>query len=135
MESTVISGKYYNYNNLDIISNYANNVNVANKNTKSNHIWTQNIKNNVDVYNAIEEVRCSNTLINAISNLFPNTRIKNARRIDEIYWAVSPKTASGSDRSLVDCHYDAPYGSITTDIIFYMIIIACNEQIIANAKQ
>ena len=47
---------------------------------------------------------------------------------DEVYWAVSPKQAGGSDRVLVDCHYDAPFSWIPTGgVTYYRVIVAMNE--------
>jgi len=126
MKKSILTGKYTNYFNLNTISNYINEINVKNNNTKGYHIWTENITGNI--YNIIEEVRLSNEILTKINKQYPNCRIKNVRNIDEIYWAVSPKNATGSDRTLVDCHYDTPFGILpTNNIVFYRIILACNE--------
>lgn len=54
--------------------------------------------------------------------------MKSVEEADEVYWAVSPRDATGSDRSLVDCHFDSPLGWFPTGgVVFYRIIIATNE--------
>jgi len=129
-KSNIITGKYNNYNNLHKISDYINNINQANGNTKAHHIWTESINTSEtnDIYKSVEEVRLSEEIMGELNKMYPNSRIKNVRNVDEIYWAVSPKDALGSDRSLVDCHYDSPFAVLpTNNIIFYRVIIACNE--------
>ena len=127
-KSNIISGNYNNYDNLNKISDYINNKNNLNNNTKADHIWTESINNTSDVYDSIEEIRLSKEIVGKINENYPNSRIKNVRNVDEIYWAVSPKDALGSDRALVDCHYDAPFAIFpTNNIVFYRVIIACNE--------
>jgi hypothetical protein len=127
--SFIITGKYEKYKNLGIISDYINDINSSNGNTKAHHIWTENVLNdNNKVYDVIEDVRCSDEILEKIHEMYPDSRVKNVRNADEIYWAVSPKDALGSDRSLVDCHYDAPFSIIPNNhIIFYRVIIACND--------
>lgn len=76
----------------------------------------------------IETIRTSDTIVGKIRENFPGATVKNVTEADEVYWAVSPKDAVGSDRSLVDCHYDSPFGWFPTGgVIFYRVIIAMNE--------
>ena len=95
--------------------------------TKANHEWIDSLEES-KFKEYIDKIRKSDILINKIKEEFPNTTVKNVTESDEIYWAVSPKSAKGSDRSLVDCHYDAPFGILPTfGVTYYRIIIATNE--------
>jgi len=77
---------------------------------------------------ALDNVRTDTDILSKIRERFPNSEIKPVTEADEIYWAVSPKDANGSDRTLVDCHYDSPLAWVPTGgPIFYRVIIACNE--------
>jgi len=94
---------------------------------KAHHEWIDEI-DNTQLKNAIENIRNNSTIISAIKNNFPSCKVENVNEADEIYWAVSPKDAKGSDRSLVDCHYDSPFAWIPTGgITYYRIIIGMNE--------
>lgn len=120
----ITTGKYCNHENLSAITNYMTN---SNNNLISKHVWIEDLKND-DIYTTLDEVRCSNDIYNVIKQKFPKHKIKNVNECDEIYYAVSPKDANGSDRSLVDCHYDAPFSILPNfNVIFYRIILACNE--------
>jgi len=94
---------------------------------KANHEWIDSLEES-KFKEYIDKIRKSEILINKIREEFPNTTVKNVTEGDEIYWAVSPKGAKGSDRSLVDCHYDAPFALLPTfGVVYYRIIIATNE--------
>ena len=101
---------------------------VRYKNIKTaNHEWINNL-DNMELKTYIETVRHSDVILNKIRAQFPDTRITNITESDEIYWAVSPKGAKGSDRSLVDCHYDSPFVLFPTfGVTYYRVIIATNE--------
>ena len=45
---------------------------------------------------------------------FPGARIYNVPEADEIYVAVSPDKTSGGNRTLIEAHYDAPFGILPT---------------------
>jgi len=124
---SITTGKYTNINDLHEITNYMI-QNSSNDKGKfiANHVWVEQIQNKV--YKNLDNVRTSNDIYNVIKSKYPNHKIKNVTDADEIYFAVSPKDAIGSDRSLVDCHYDAPFSILPTfDVIFYRVIVACNE--------
>jgi hypothetical protein len=93
----------------------------------ANHEWV-NILDDAQFKKYIDNIRYSETILNKIKEEFPNTNVSNVTEGDEIYWAVSPKDAKGSDRSLVDCHYDSPFVFFPTfGVIYYRVIIATNE--------
>lgn len=122
---TVTTGKYTNSSNLNSISEYINKLCIGRE--KAHHIWTEEVPKNI--YTCIEDIRTNRELLHVLKKTFPNSKITNVREADEIYWAVSPKNAKGSDRSLVDCHYDAPFAAIPTNSTYYRIIVACNENV------
>lgn len=124
----IITGKYDKTTNLDKITKFVVNNSINTKgNLLSNHVWVDNI-NDKNMYNIVNEVRNSNDIINVLKNKFPDYNVKNVNESDEIYFGVSPKDASGSDRSLVDCHYDAPFSILPNfNVLFYRIILACNK--------
>jgi hypothetical protein len=97
------------------------------KYTTAHHEWINSVESS-DYRSSLDKVRTSPDIINKIKQRFPSCKIKNVTEADEIYWAVSPKNAGGSDRALVDCHYDSPFAWIPTGgVIYYRVIIACNE--------
>jgi hypothetical protein len=123
MNNTIISGYYNNTDNLDNITNYMYNISKDMK--TANHIWINEINDNI--YDVINNVRTSEDIYKIVRDRFPQHRIKNITETDEIYYSASPKDASNSDRSLVDCHYDGPFSMIpTNNIIYYRILVACN---------
>ena len=127
--SNIITGKYKNSSDLNSITEYMVDNSKNNGKFISNHVWIDEIKHkNKDIYDTIDKVRDSDDIKNAIKNKYTNYKIKNVKESDEIYFAVSPKDASGSDRSLVDCHYDAPFSILPSfNIIYYRVIIGCND--------
>lgn len=120
---SVCSGYFKNHDLLHEITDFVVDYYTLNQ-TKTNHLWINNISN--DILPKIDRVRTSNDILETIQQKFPGSNIKPVTQVDEVYYAVSPKDASGSDRVLVDCHYDAPFYWIS-GVIFYRIIIACNE--------
>ena len=105
----------------DIAKDKYKNINTA------YHEWIDMLEDS-QYKKSIEQVRKSKSIYSKIQEKFPNTSIKNVTEGDEIYWAVSPKEATGSDRSLVDCHYDSPFAALPTfGVIYYRVIIATNE--------
>jgi hypothetical protein len=120
---SVLTGKYNNTKDLDKITEYM--INRSNGSLLADHIWVDKIDE--PIYDIVNKVRTSDEIYQTIKEQFPNHRIKNVNESDEIYYAVSPKYAGGSDRSLVDCHYDAPFGLLPNfNTIFYRVIVACN---------
>lgn len=94
---------------------------------KAHHEWIDNVEQST-YRDLINKTRINPTILNKIHERFPDSTVKNVTEADEIYWAVSPADAVGSDRSLVDCHYDAPFSWFPTGgVVFYRVIIACNE--------
>jgi hypothetical protein len=95
--------------------------------TTAHHEWIDSVESSA-YRSALDRIRTSPDILNKIQERFPGTTITNVTESDEIYWAVSPKSATGSDRSLVDCHYDSPFALFPTGgVVFYRVIIACNE--------
>jgi hypothetical protein len=123
MEHFVTTGTYKGHEKLDTISKHINELCIGR--SKAHHIWTEDLPENV--YSSVESVRTSEEVMSVLQKAYPKHTIENVRESDEIYWAVSPKGAKGSDRSLVDCHYDAPFSIIPVSSTYYRVIIACNE--------
>jgi hypothetical protein len=95
--------------------------------TTANHEWINSVESSA-YRSALDRIRTSPDILNKMQEQFPGTTITNVTEADEIYWAVSPKAATGSDRSLVDCHYDSPFALFPTGgVIYYRVILACNE--------
>jgi hypothetical protein len=95
--------------------------------TTAHHEWINKVETS-EYRSALDSVRSDPAILKEIGNRFPGAKIESVTEADEIYWAVSPKGALGSDRSLVDCHYDAPFAWIPTGgVVYYRVIIACNE--------
>jgi hypothetical protein len=110
---------------LDLISNTAKNRYASYK--TAHHEWIDKIESG-EFRSALDRTRIDPTILKTIQDKYPSSTIKSVTEADEIYWAVSPKGAKGSDRSLVDCHYDAPFALFPNgNVIFYRVIIACNE--------
>jgi hypothetical protein len=121
----VISGTIDSDTNLKYITDTAKDRYA--QYTTAHHEWINKVESS-KYRTALDSVRSDPAIISKIQEKFPNTTIKPVTEADEIYWAVSPKGAVGSDRSLVDCHYDSPFGWFPTGgVIFYRVIIACNE--------
>lgn len=123
----VISGNALEINkdDLELISKVAQER--YSQYTTAHHEWINKIEES-SYRKSIENVRNSTAILNKIKEEFPNTNVQSVTDADEVYWAVSPKFATGSDRALVDCHYDAPFGWFPTGgVIFYRVIIATNE--------
>lgn len=98
------------------------------KNIKTaHHEWIDTL-DDPELKKYIDNIRNSDAILNKIKEVFQNSTITNVSEADEIYWAVSPKDAKGSDRSLVDCHYDSPFIFFPTfGVTYYRVIIATNE--------
>jgi hypothetical protein len=95
--------------------------------TKSHHVWINDIEDST-FRKSLDSVRSHTNIFDSIRAKFPNTMVYSVPEADEIYWAVSPKQAGGSDRVLVDCHYDAPFSIIPTGgVTYYRVIVATNE--------
>ena len=121
----VISGTIDSDKNLKYITETAKNR--YSQYTTAHHEWIDSVEES-EYRKALNQVRIDPKILDKIKEKFPNSSIKSVTEADEIYWAVSPKGATGSDRSLVDCHYDSPFAIIPTGgVIFYRVIIACNE--------
>ena len=94
---------------------------------KAHHVWINDIEDG-KFRDSLESVRKNKKIISAIKQQFQGSSIYPVTEGDEIYWSASPKEATGSDRSLVDCHYDSPFSIMPTGgVVYYRIIIAMNE--------
>lgn len=121
----VISGSIKNDSDIKLITDVAKNRYSSYK--TAHHEWINSVESS-EYRTALEKVRNDPELFKKMHEKFPDTNIKPVTESDEIYWAVSPKGAVGSDRSLVDCHYDSPFALLPTGgVVYYRIIIACNE--------
>jgi len=121
----VISGTIKENGDLKYITNTASQRYSEYK--TAHHEWIDKVEPS-KYREALDAVRTDPVIFEKIKERFPNTTIKSVTEADEIYWAVSPKGATGSDRSLVDCHYDSPFALFPTGgITYYRVIIACNE--------
>jgi hypothetical protein len=95
--------------------------------TTAHHEWINKV-DDPQYLEALNRIRYSQQILNKIQETFPDQHVYNVPEADEIYWAVSPKDANGSDRALVDCHYDAPFAFLPTGgVTYYRVIIATNE--------
>ena len=120
---SVLSGKLCNYHALDILESEYKIHEICNNIKTAHHIWINDLTD--DLKNKFLKIKYCDCIINTISSHFTDYKIDKVDDIDEIYWAVSPEDAIGSDRSLVDCHYDSFY--VPGKSIFYRIIVALNE--------
>jgi hypothetical protein len=121
----VISGTINSSSETDLITSIAKNRYASYK--TAHHEWINNVEES-EYRSALDKVRTDPNILKKIQEKFPSATIKSVTESDEIYWAVSPKGAVGSDRSLVDCHYDSPFAWFPTGgVVFYRVIIACNE--------
>jgi len=121
----VISGNIDSDKQLQYITNVAQKRYA--KYTTAHHEWINKVETS-QYRSALDAVRSDPAIFDKIRERFPGASVKPVTEADEIYWAVSPKGAVGSDRSLVDCHYDSPFAWFPTGgVIYYRIIIACNE--------
>ena len=126
--------------NFAVISGAVNNVYSADLDTISqtakdryssyksgHHEWINSIENS-EYRDALERIRSSPDILNKVKEKFPSSAVKTVTEADEVYWAISPKDATGSNRTLVECHYDSPFAWVPTGgAIFYRVLIACNE--------
>jgi len=121
----VISGEISSDDNLNYITSVAKERYFEYK--TAHHEWIDSVEKS-KYRTALDTIRRDPSILKKIQGKFPNMRIKSVTEADEVYWAVSPKGAIGSDRALVDCHYDSPFSWFPTGgIVFYRVIIACNE--------
>lgn len=121
----VLSGTIDKDSVLDKISNIASTRYTEYK--KGHHEWIDSVEAG-PYRDALETMRKNTIILDAVKNKFPNKRIAYAPEADEVYWSTSPKEARGSDRALVDCHYDAPFSIVpTAGIVYYRVIVAVNH--------
>ncbi len=109
---------------LDIIGN---SLQSLTSNALSHHQWANSVTGRVG--QAIERVRGAEELIGFLQQSYGCESVEAVPQIDELYFAVSPQQAAGSDRSLVDAHYDAPFGSILPGKLcrLILVLVACND--------
>ena len=121
----VTSGQIKSDEHLNYITNIAKERYSQYK--TAHHEWINSVEQS-KYRSALDAIRIDPEIFKTIQGKFPGATIKSVSEADEIYWAVSPKGAVGSDRSLVDCHYDSPFALFPTGgVVFYRVIIACNE--------
>ena len=116
--------KKYN-NSIDYIYNYYKNNNLYG--LTSIHYWINDVKYN-NLKQHLNRIRTSHYFKKAISKYYPNYKVISVPQSDEIYLSVSPIHRTGSDVTLSDCHYDAPFRMIPQGgNIFLRAILALNE--------
>lgn len=90
----------------------------------ADHIWTSDITD-AEVAGSLRTV--VESIAESLGERFQASSIIGVPEVDEVYCAVSPSAAGGSDRSLVDCHYDAPLGWLPGSAVFYRVIVGCTD--------
>jgi hypothetical protein len=122
---SVISGKLCDNHIYDVLySEYEIKKKCHNINT-AHHIWINDLDDLLQ--EMLYKIKYCNCVVDIINKKFPNYKIEKVDQVDETYWAVSPEDATGSDRSLVDCHYDSLFWFMPGKSIFYRVIVALNE--------
>lgn len=102
--------------------------------TKGHHEWINKI-DDAHFVEQMDHVRKDTKLLAAIQEKFPGAAVTPVPDIDEVYWSVSPKNAKGSDRSLVDCHYDTPFGFVPSGgVVLYRVLVSCNENTTVSTR-
>lgn len=121
----VISGDVNDKPNLEYIATIAKQR--YGHYTKAHHEWIDSVEPG-KYKTALNTIRIHPTIFKTIQERFPGTTILPVTEADEVYWSASPKEAKGSDRSLVDCHYDAPFAAWPTGgVVYYRVILAVNH--------
>jgi hypothetical protein len=121
----VISGSYKDPDTFQYISDMCKSRYGHYK--KAHHQWIDEVESG-KFREALESVRQNEAIRKEIEHKFQGATVYPVTEGDEIYWSASPKDALGSDRSLVDCHYDAPFAALPTGgVVYYRVIIAMNE--------
>ena len=92
----------------------------------ADHIWALDIRD-AGVAQSLASV--ARGIAESLGERFRASKIIGVPEVDEVYSAVSPRSAGGSDRSLVDCHYDAPLGWLPGSAVFYRVIVGCTDNI------
>ena len=95
------------------------------------HIWVHDVEE-ADVIDSLESI--AENIAKSLGERFSTSTIIGIPEVDEVYSAVSPNMAGGSDRSLVDCHYDAPLGWLPGSAVFYRVIVGCTDNTHVQTK-
>jgi len=114
------------YNNsIEYIYNYYKNKNLGGK--FSEHFWIDDIKNKELKYH-LNRLRNANEIKDTIKKELKNCDVISSHNTDEVYLSVSPSNRNGSDITLSDCHYDAPFKYVYQGgCKFLRLILALNE--------
>ena len=97
----------------------------------ADHIWVHEVED-ASVAASLESI--AENIADSLGERFQASTIIGVPEVDEVYSAVSPATAGGSDRSLVDCHYDAPLGWLPGSAVFYRVIVGCTDNTHVQTK-
>ena len=113
------------FNSIDYVYNYYKNKNL--EGNHSVHYWINQVNHPTLQYH-LNRLRNSPYFKLIINTYYPNYKIISVHTSDEIYLSVSPSKRIGSDVTLSDCHYDAPFRMVPQGgNIFLRAILALNE--------
>ena len=114
------------YNNsINYIYNTYKDENINGE--SSIHYWINNIDNKELQYH-LNRIRNAPEIKNTIKKYYIEHNVEPSTDSDEVYLSVSPSNREGSDVTLSDCHYDAPFKYIYQgNCKFLRLIIALNE--------
>ena len=90
----------------------------------ADHIWALDIRE-AGVAQSLGSI--ARRIAESLGERFQASTIIGVPEVDEVHSAVSPRSAGGSDGSLVDCHYDAPLGWLPGYSVFYRVIVGCTD--------
>lgn len=98
-----------------------------NSNNISYHYWINDIEDE-ELRKHIENLRCAPEIKDKIREHYIDCDILSVHTSDEVYLSVSPDKRHGSDITLSDGHYDAPFSWVPQGgNIFLRVILGCNE--------
>lgn len=112
-------------NSINYIYEKYKNINIGG--TNSIHYWINEIQDKELKYH-LNRLRNAQEIKNTIKRNYQKYTIESSHNSDEIYLSVSPTDRVGSDITLSDCHYDAPFKYIYQGgCKFLRVILALNE--------
>lgn len=112
-------------NSINYINNYFKNYNL--NGISSIHYWINDVDDEELRYH-IDILRNAPEIKNTIKEHYSDCSVESSSNSDEIYLSVSPSNRTGSDITLSDCHYDAPFKYIYQGgCKFLRLILALNE--------
>ena len=110
---------------INYVYEHYKNENVTGE--KSIHYWIDDV-NNKELMKHLNCLRNATEIKKQIALNYPNHNVLSVHSSDEIYLSVSPSHRQGSDITLSDCHYDAPFKYIYQEgNVFLRLILSVNE--------